>query len=283
MSRPALPGPFPVPSLLLAADHRARGVITVENYAALTAALSAALPHCDGILASAQPLGDLARSGSIGAHHRTYLSLNRTGLAGSAFELDDRAVASVGRAAEDGWTGVKHMTRIDRSDPLTAGALELLGRVLEEARACGLEALVESVVWRDGAMAAGVDDVVFAAVVAHDVGAPLLKVPVPDAPPGPARVDAVARVVASVGVPVLFLGGPRRSVGGGERTLDQVVGEVEDVMAGGGAGMAIGRTVYQDPTPAAAARRMAAVVHRDAPGGGTGRGAGGGAGGGAGR
>jgi len=268
VSDPARPGPLPVPSLLLAADHRARGVITIENYPAYLAALSAALPHCDGILASAQPLGDLSRSGKITAGQRTYLSLNRTGLAGSTFELDDRLVASVERAAGDGWTGVKHMTRIDRSDPLTAGALELLGRILEEARACRIEALVESVAWRDGAMATGVDDVVYAAVVAHDMGAPLLKVPVPDAEPGPARVDAVARVVACVGVPVLFLGGPRRVAGGEDRSLDQVVGEVEDVMAGGGAGMAIGRTVFEDPAPAEAARRIAAAVHGGSGGGG---------------
>ncbi|MGH9092626.1 MAG: Cgl0159 family (beta/alpha)8-fold protein, partial [Acidimicrobiales bacterium] len=197
-------GGLPVPSLVLAADHRARGVVTVERYGDLLAALTDALPHCDGILASAQPLGDLARSGAVAPRHRTYLSLNRTGLAGTAFELDDRLVASVERAAADGRTGVKHMTRIDRSDPLTAGALELLGQVLERARAAGLEALVEPVVWRDGAMARDVDSVVYAAVVAHDMGSPLLKVPVPDEPGGEPRAAAVARVVAAMGVPVLF-------------------------------------------------------------------------------
>ncbi len=64
---------------------------------------------------------------------RTYLSINRTGLAGSAFELDDRLVASVARAAADGWTGVKLMTRIDYADPDGAAGLALLGQVLEEA------------------------------------------------------------------------------------------------------------------------------------------------------
>ena len=115
---------------------------------------------------------------------------------------------------------------------------------------------MESVVWRDGAMARDTDSVVFAAVVAHDMGAPVLKVPVPDAAAGGARVEAVARVVASVGVPVLFLGGPRRE-GGRDLLLD----EVADVMAGGGAGMAVGRAVYQDPDPAGVARAVADVVH----------------------
>ena len=35
------------------------------------------------------------------------------------------------------------------------------------------------------------DDIVMAAVIAHDLGAPLLKVPVPDAPPGQGAADAV--------------------------------------------------------------------------------------------
>jgi DhnA family fructose-bisphosphate aldolase class Ia len=258
-------GGLPVPSLVLAADHRARGVVTVERYRDYVGALASALPSCDGVLATAQPLEDLVRSGAVGPRHRTYLSLNRTGLAGTAFELDDRLVATVARAADDGWTGVKHMTRIDRSDPLTAGALELLGQVLESARRAGLEALVESVVWRDGAMARDTDSIVYAAVVAHDLGAPLLKVPVPDEPAGEPRAEAVARVVAAVGVPVLFLGGPRRTASDRAGSPDEgrrhVLDEVRDVMAGGGAGMAIGRTVYQDPDPAGMARTVAAIVH----------------------
>jgi hypothetical protein len=87
------------PMLVLAADHRARGVVTIESYADYLGAIAAALPACDGILASARPLSDLAASGAVEARHRTYLSINRTGLAGSVFELDDRLVASVERAA----------------------------------------------------------------------------------------------------------------------------------------------------------------------------------------
>jgi 2-amino-4,5-dihydroxy-6-oxo-7-(phosphooxy)heptanoate synthase len=242
------------PQLILAADHRARGVMTVERYADYVAALASALPFCDGILATAQPLRDLVAGGAVTPPQRTYLSVNRTGLARSAFELDDRLVASVEQAAADGWTGIKHMTRIDLTDPLTAPALELLGQVIERARVTGLEALIESVPWRDGRMDHDVDRIVLAAVIAHDMGAPLLKVPVPDAAAGAARVDAVARVVASVGVPVLFLGGPRRAGA-------DVLGEVQDVMAGGAAGLAVGRVIFEDPDPAGIAKRVAEVVH----------------------
>jgi DhnA family fructose-bisphosphate aldolase class Ia len=250
-------GRLPVPAVILAADHRARGVVTIENYRDYVAALAQALPACDGILATAQPLYDLAAAGHVAPGQRTYLSLNRTGLAGSAFELDDRLVATVPRARADGWTGVKHMTRIDMADRQTAAALELLGQVLEQARANGLEALVEPLVWRDGRVDRDTDAIVWAAVIAHDMGAPVLKVPVPAAPPGEERRRAVARVVASVGVPVLFLGGPRDD-GGRAQVLD----EVRDVMEGGGGGMAIGRAVYQDPDPAEMAGLVAGLVHQ---------------------
>jgi len=255
VSRPDAGTDTAAPLLILAADHRARGVLTFERYAAYVDAVAAALPVCDGILASAQPLRDLVASGRLAARQRTFLSLNRTGLAGSAFELDDRLVASVAGAAAEGYTGVKHMTRIDMADPVTAGALELLGRVLEEARGAGLEAMVEPLTWREGRVARDTDSIVFAAAVAHDMGAPVLKVPVPDVEPGAARVDAVARVVASVGAPVLFLGGPR-----GEADRDAVLGEVRDAMAGGAAGLAIGRVVLQDPDPAGMARLVADAV-----------------------
>jgi DhnA family fructose-bisphosphate aldolase class Ia len=248
-------------------------VITIEAYEPYLRSLSAALEFCDGILATTQPLRDLRASGAVAPRHRTYLSLNRTGLAGSVFELDDRLVASVEQASADGWTGIKHMTRIDMADPLTAPALELLGQVLESARTSGLEALVEPLSWSEGKVARDTDSIVFAAIVAHDLGAPVLKVPVPDVAPGAARIDAVARIVGSVGAPALFLGGPRRagvgegasagSGGGvppGLEYRELVLDEIRDVMAGGGAGLAVGRVVFQDPEPATMARLVAEAV-----------------------
>jgi DhnA family fructose-bisphosphate aldolase class Ia len=148
------------------------------------------------------------------------------------------------------------MTRIDPDDRGGAAALELLGRVLEDARSSSLEALIEPVMWRGGRMSRATDDIVLAAVIAHDLGAPLLKVPVPDVPAGQARIEAVARVVASVGVPVLFLGGPHDRGG-----RDRVVDETRDVMDGGGAGLAMGRAIFQESSPAGMAKELAEVVH----------------------
>jgi DhnA family fructose-bisphosphate aldolase class Ia len=248
--------PLPTPSFILAADHRARAVLTTESWAEFFGSLAQALPSCDGILATAQPLSGLAAAGHLTAAHRTYLSINRTGLAGSVFELDDRLVASVPRAAADGWSGVKHMTRIDMADPITASALELLGQVLEQGSAAGLEALIEPLVWDQGRIRRDPDAIVLASVIAHDMGAPVIKVPVPAVAPGAERQRAVARVVASVSVPVLFLGGPRTAAG-----RAPVLDEVRDVMEGGGAGMAMGRTIYQDPDPAEAAGLVHDLVH----------------------
>jgi DhnA family fructose-bisphosphate aldolase class Ia len=148
------------------------------------------------------------------------------------------------------------MTRIDMADPLSAPALELLGQVLEQAADAGLEALVEPLLWREGRVCRDPADIVLAAVVAHDMGAPVIKVPVPAVTPGEERRRAVARIVASVGCSVLFLGGPLTAGG-----RDQVLDEVRDVMEGGGAGMAMGRTLYQDPDPAEMAGLVRALVH----------------------
>ncbi|HWW54062.1 MAG TPA: hypothetical protein VNY84_09840 [Acidimicrobiales bacterium] len=242
------------PMVVLAADHRARGVLTIENYADYVGALRCALPYCDGILATTQPLADLVAAKDVSPTQQTFLSVNRTGLHGSDFELDDRLVAPVEAAARAGYTGIKHMTRIDLRDRATSGALELLGQVLAEAYRLGLLALIEPLSWKDGAIDRSTDAVVYAAVIAHDMGAPLIKVPVPGGLAGAARVEAVRRVVESVGVPVLFLGGPR---GSSRRDL---LHEVADAMAGGAGGLAIGRAVYQDPEPARMAEAVAGIV-----------------------
>ena len=209
------PGPRrTVPALILAADHRARGVITIERYAdylGRAAGGAAALRRRPGQRPAARAPG---RVGRLAARHRTYLSINRTGLAGSAFELDDRLVASVGRAADDGWTGVKHMTRIDNGRPRTARPpSSCSARCWRRPRTAGLDALDRAAALaRRPDVAPDTDDVVLAAVIAHDLGAPLLKVPVPEAGPGAAG-RCGPRVVAGVGVPVLFLGGPTRREG----------------------------------------------------------------------
>ena len=73
-SRMTRPGRLPIPAVILAADHRARGVVTMENYRDYVEALVAALPLCDGILATAKPLADLADGGSSDARRTAPIS-----------------------------------------------------------------------------------------------------------------------------------------------------------------------------------------------------------------
>ena len=99
------------------------------------------------------------------------------------------------------------------ADEQDAAALAHHTRGLALRLCNGGEALIEPLVWQEGRIRRDTDAVVLAAVIAHDLGAPIIKVPVPAASPGAERQQAVARVVASVGVPVLFLGGPRSEAG----------------------------------------------------------------------
>ena len=106
-------------------------------------------------------------------------------------------------------------------------------------------------------MARDTDAIVFAAVIAHDMGAPLLKVPVPLAAPAgrngngpwPGWWPASACPSSSWAA--------RSATAGRQSVLD----EVRDVMEGGGGGMAMGRTVYQDDDPAEMAGLIAALIH----------------------
>ena len=248
--------------LILAADQRARGIITIERYHEYLAALGAVIPACDGVVASAQPLGHLVASSTIAWDQRSYLSINQTGLAGSAFELDDRVVASLEAAAMAGYTGIKLLTRIDLSDRITARALEVLGRVLEDARRLRIEALIEPLSWSRGAIDRSTSAIVLACVVANDHGAPVLAVPTPvDGAPGEARQAEIVRVAESVGSPVLFV------VGAGPEPADRasLLGEAADVMAGGGVGVVIGQAVFGDSDPAVMARLVADVVRHEHP------------------
>ena len=249
MTAPRCPAPA-----CLAADHRARGVITIERYAAyLRGARRGPARTATGSWPPPNRWPTWPRPGPSAPAQRTYLSLNRTGLAGSAFELDDRLVTTWRRPPPTGWTGIKHMTRIDLTDPAHGRAPSSCwaGCSRRPGRA-GLEALIESVSWRDGAMARDTDAIVYAAVIAHDMGAPLLKVPVPDVPAGgrPASRRWPGWWPAS-GCPCSSSVGPSRR----RRARAGCSTRCATSWPAGRPGMAIGRAVYQDPDPAAHGRR----------------------------
>ncbi|MGH3318158.1 MAG: Cgl0159 family (beta/alpha)8-fold protein, partial [Nocardioidaceae bacterium] len=136
-----------------------------------------------------------------------FSSLNRGGLAGSVFELDDRMTAyDVQGTIEAGFDGAKMLTRIDLDDPATVATLESCGRAVTELNRAEVVALVEPFLCGrvDGRVVNDLspDAVIRSVAIAQGLGASSaytwMKLPV---------VDEMARVMDSTTLPTLLLGG----------------------------------------------------------------------------
>jgi DhnA family fructose-bisphosphate aldolase class Ia len=133
--------------------------------------------------------------------------MNRGGLAGTVFEIDDRFTAYDARTiAAMGYEGGKMLLRIDPDDPSTAATIEACARAVSELAGRGLLAMVEPFITHrvDGRVRVELtaDAMVRAATVAAGLGVTSaytwLKVPV---------VDDMERVMAATTLPALLLGG----------------------------------------------------------------------------
>lgn len=119
--------------LLVAADHPARGALGVRGDALamgsrsdLLGRLATALsrPGVDGVLGTPDVLDDLLLMGAL-EDKIAIGSMNRGGLQGSSFELDDRFTAySANEIVRRGLDGGKMLTRIALDDPATVATLE---------------------------------------------------------------------------------------------------------------------------------------------------------------
>ncbi|GAA4947675.1 2-amino-3,7-dideoxy-D-threo-hept-6-ulosonate synthase [Streptomonospora halophila] len=95
-----------------------------------------------------------------------------------------------------------------------------------------------------------------AALVAHsaslaaDLGADIVKTV------STATEEEMADIVDDCPIPIVVAGGPRLA------DDEELVEHVRSVLAAGVAGVALGRSVFHSPDPAATARRIADVVHR---------------------
>ena len=115
--------------LIVAADHPARGALGVRDdpeamasRPELLSRLRTALcrPGVDGVLGTPDVLEDLLLLGDLEGKV-VFGSMNRGGLQGASFELDDRFTAYDAAAiAEAGFEGGKMLTRVDLDDPGTA-------------------------------------------------------------------------------------------------------------------------------------------------------------------
>lgn len=91
--------------------------------------------------------------------------------------------------------------------------------------------------------------VAHAVTLAADLGADLVKAPYVGSRP------EMVELTAACPIPLVCAGGPRRG------TEEEVLAFARDALAGGAAGVAMGRNIFQAPDPAAMAGRVAGVVH----------------------
>ena len=254
--------------LIVAADHPARGALGVRDERmamasrpALIDRLTTALerPGVDGVLATPDILEDLLLLGAL--EGKVVIgSMNRGGLQGAAFELDDRFTAY--RTAEEiasrRLDGGKMLTRIDLADPGTVVTLESSGAAVTGLAEHKLMAMVEpfwSTRTDDGRVTnlLDPDSVIKSVHIASGLGATSaytwLKLPV---------VDDLERVMEATTLPTLLLGG------------DPTVSPEETYASWGKAlslssvrGLVVGRALLFPPDGdvAAAVDQAASLVH----------------------
>ncbi|WP_427924050.1 Cgl0159 family (beta/alpha)8-fold protein [Streptomyces sp. cg40] len=143
--------------MIVAADHPARGALGVgdrrtamANRSDLLERLCVALsrPGVDGVLATADILEDLLLLGVLDGKV-VMGSMNRGGLSGAAFEMDDRFT---GHRAEDierlRFDAGKLLLRIDYDDPGSLTTLESTARAIDDMAARQLPLFVEPFISR---------------------------------------------------------------------------------------------------------------------------------------
>nr|WP_235950328.1 deoxyribose-phosphate aldolase [Phycicoccus flavus] len=201
--------------LVVAADHPARGALGVRDDAMAMAsrtdlldrlACAVSRPGVDGVLGTADVLDDLLLLGAL-EDKVVVGSMNRGGLQGAVFELDDRFTGyTASEIAARGLDGGKMLTRVALGDPGTAATLAASADAVTELAAAGLMAMVEpfwSVV-EDGRVRnlLDPDSTIRSVHVASGLGASSahtwLKLPV---------VDDLERVMDATTLPTLLLGG----------------------------------------------------------------------------
>jgi DhnA family fructose-bisphosphate aldolase class Ia len=201
--------------MIVAADHPARGALGVggrptamNSRTDLLDRLRAALadPGVDGVLATADILDDLLLLGAL-EDKVVFSSMNRGGLAGARFELDDRMTAATADAtAAARMNGGKMLCRIDLDDAGTVSTLEACARAIDELAAHGLIAMVEPFMSTrvDGKVCNDLspDAVIKSVHIGQGLGSTSaytwMKLPV---------VDEMDRVMESTTLPTLLLGG----------------------------------------------------------------------------
>jgi hypothetical protein len=202
--------------LLVAADHPARGALragddalAMGDRAELLSRMVRALerPGVDGVLGTADVVEDLLLLGAL--EGKVVIgSMNRGGLAGTVFEIDDRFTGfDAASIAGAGYQGGKMLFRIDPDDAATPATMQACAQAVGELAAQGVMAMVEPFISGRGADGRIRNDLSTEAVIrSATVAAGLaptsahtwLKLPV---------VEDMEAVLASTALPVVLLGG----------------------------------------------------------------------------
>ncbi|MDA0164102.1 deoxyribose-phosphate aldolase [Solirubrobacter ginsenosidimutans] len=189
---------WPERLMVIAADHPGRGMLLGDR-ADLLDRLVVALsrPGVNGVLGTPDVLEDLLLLGALD-DKVVFGSMNRGGLAGATWSLDDRFTAYDAAAiAAAGFEGGKMLLRLDPGDALTAPTLEACARAVGELAQRRLTALVEPF-WNDTSAEGAMKAISVASALGRTSAYTWLKVPV---------VEDMERVMAASTLPALILGG----------------------------------------------------------------------------
>lgn len=255
--------------MVVAADHPARGALGVrgqrgvmgdrnELLRRVVTALSR--PGVDGVLASPDIIEDLLLLGALD-NKIAIGSMNRGGLQGAVFELDDRFTGYDPRTiAAMGLDGGKMLCRIDLQDPNTVVTLESCAKAVGELASHRVIAMLEPFVSTriDGRVRNDLSPnaVILSIAITSGLGATSsytwLKLPV---------VEDMERVMAATTFPTLLLGGDP------DVSPDETYASWEKALALPGVrGLVVGRTLLypQDDDVEAAVDTAAALVRSGA-------------------
>jgi len=254
---------------IVAADHPARGALGVGRRAAAMAdrvdllerlAVALERPGVDGVLGTPDIIDDLALLGVL-TDKVVVGSMNRGGLQGAAFEMDDRFTAyDVPAMTRDGIDVAKLLLRINLDDSGTATTLESAAAAVSRAADAGLPIILEPFMsrWEDGRICndltteAVVKSIAIAAGLGNSSAYTWLKVPV---------VPGMERVAEASTMPTLLLGGDPIS------GQDETFASWEQALALPGVrGLVVGRTLLypEDDDVVGAVDTAAALVHAGA-------------------
>lgn len=251
---------------IVAADHPARGALSVGSSPSAMAdryemldRLAVALRHpgVDGVLGTPDIIDDLAALGLLD-DKIVVGSMNRGGLRGAAFELDDRYTAyDMPGMVSAGVDFAKALIRVDLEDPATAPTLEATAAAVTAAAQADLPIMLEPFMSArvDGRVVNDLttDAVMLSIAIASGLGTSSartwLKLPV---------VPDMERVLATTTMPVLLLGGDAGD------DPDDTFSSWEDALSLPGVrGLTVGRTLLYSPDVdvASAIDRAASLVH----------------------